>query len=96
MDSYKIIKGPIITEKATALKEQENKYVFMVDKKASKDQIRNAVEELFKVNVEDIKTMVIAGKLRRLGRYQGYKPDWKKAIIKLQQGQEIKIVEESR
>ena len=96
MNPYDIIKGPIITERTTVLREKENKYVFAVDKRANKNQIKNAVEDLFKVDVLKISTMVMQGKLRRMGRFAGYKPDWKKAIIKLKQGQEIKVVEESR
>jgi large subunit ribosomal protein L23 len=96
MNPYKVIKGPVITERTTLLKEKENKYVFIVDKRANKTRIKNAIEELFDVDVEKISTMIVPGKLRRLGRYSGYKPDWKKAIVKLESGQEIKIVEESR
>jgi len=96
MDSYEVIKGPLITERATYLKDKENKYVFIVDKRANKNQIKTAVEELFDVDVKKISTMVMPGKLRRMGRFSGYKPDWKKAIVKIKAGQEIKIVEESR
>jgi len=96
MNPYKVIKGPVITERTTSLREKENKYVFIVDKRANKGRIKNAVEELFNVDVEKISTMIMPGKLRRLGRYSGYKPEWKKAIVKLEPGQGIKIVEESR
>jgi large subunit ribosomal protein L23 len=95
MDIRQIIKKPLITEKATILKERENKYLFMVDKQATKGQIREAVEELFKVQVEDIHTAIMPGKLRRMGAHAGFRPDWKKAIVKLRKGQEIKMVEES-
>jgi large subunit ribosomal protein L23 len=92
-DIYKIIKRPIITEKTTNLKKQ-NKYVFEVDINATKSQIKQAVEKLFNVNVVDVRTMIMKGKLRRYGRYEGYKPDWKKAIVTLKSGQIIKQIEE--
>lgn len=95
MDIRQIIKKPLITEKATILKEQENKYLFMVEKHATKGQIRQAVEELFKVQVEDVHTAILPGKLRRMGAHAGFRPDWKKAIVKVKKGQEIKMVEES-
>jgi large subunit ribosomal protein L23 len=92
-DIYKIIKRPIITEKTTNLKKQ-NKYVFEVDINATKSQIKQAVEKLFNVDVVDVRTMIMKGKLRRYGRYEGYKPDWKKAIVTLKSGQIIKQIEE--
>jgi len=95
MDIRKIIKRPMVTEKSTQLREESNKYVFMVEKTATKGQIKSAVEELFKVKVEDIHTAIVPGKLRRMGAHMGYRPDWKKAIVKVQKGQEIKMVEEA-
>lgn len=94
MDIRKIIKKPLITEKASVLREKENKYLFMVDTDASKGQIKEAIEALFKVKVENVHTAVVAGKLRRMGAHSGYRSDWKKAIVKVQKGQEIKMVEE--
>ncbi|HBU69797.1 MAG TPA: 50S ribosomal protein L23 [Elusimicrobia bacterium] len=94
MDIRKLIKKPLITEKASLLKEKDNKYVFMVEKTASKGQIKQAVEELFKVKVEGVHTAIIPGKLHRLGAHAGYRPDWKKATVKVRKGQEIKLVEE--
>lgn len=94
MDIRKIIKKPLITEKATILREKENKYVFMVDKDANKIQIKLAVETLFKVGVENVHTSIVAGKLKRMGAHSGYRSDWKKAIVKLKKGQEIKVSEE--
>ena len=96
MNPYNVIKKSLITEQTTELKEKENKYVFIVDKKATKNQIKPAIEELFDVDVEKIATMIVAGKLRRLGRYSGYRSDWKKAIVRLKKGQEIKAIEETR
>ena len=95
MDYRKIIKKPIVTEKATALRERDNKYIFAVDRDSTKGQIKEAVEVLFKVKVEGIHTSIMHGKLRRLGAHSGYQPDWKKAIVKVKKGQEIKMVEEA-
>ncbi len=85
---HSIIKSPSITEKNTMLRE-ENKYVFEVEKKANKAQIKKAVEVLFDVNVETVNTMIVKGKKKRMGRYVGYRPDWKKAIVKISEGQTI-------
>lgn len=93
MDSRQIIKEPLITEKATDMRAKDNKYVFVVDKKATKAQIKKAVEELFKVTVEDVHTAICRGKLRRMGAYAGYQSDWKKATVKIKKGQEINLVE---
>lgn len=95
MDIRQIIKKPIITEKATILREKENKYIFRVPKKATKGQIKQAIEELFKVDVLDIHTVMAHGKLRRMGAHAGYRPDYKKAVVKIKKGQEIKMVEET-
>ena len=95
MDIRKIIKKPLITEKATILREKDNKYVFMVDKSANKIRIKQAVEELFKVNVENVHTSIVGGKERRMGAHSGYRSDWKKAVVKIKKGQEIKMVEEA-
>jgi large subunit ribosomal protein L23 len=94
MDIKKIIKKPLITEKATLLKDSENKYLFMVERHATKGQIKEAVEKLFNVKVDNVHTMVVLGKLRRMGAHSGYRSDWKKAIVKVKKGQSIKIVEE--
>lgn len=93
MDTFDIIKKPVITEKATNLKDKENKFVFIVAKKANKYQIKNAIEDMFKVDVENVRTVTMSGKLRRTGKYAGYRPDFKKAIVKVKKGQTIKIVE---
>lgn len=95
MDIKKIIIRPLITEKATLLKEKENKYLFQVDKRATKNQILKAVEELFKVKVLNVHTSISCGKFRRVGAHSGYRSDWKKAIVKVKDGQEIKMAEEA-
>ena len=73
---YQVIKRPIITEKGLTLKEQDRTLCFEVDDNASKQQIREAVEQLFKVKVEQVRTMTVPGKMRRRGKYTGYRPDW--------------------
>jgi large subunit ribosomal protein L23 len=93
MDVFSVIKKPVITEKATTLRDKENKYVFIVNKNADKEQIKAAVEELFKVDVLDVRTAKYVGKLRRVGAHAGFRPDFKKAIVKIKGGQTIKIVE---
>jgi large subunit ribosomal protein L23 len=95
MDIRNIIKKPIVTEKASLLKEKDNKYTFMVDKDANKFQIKNAIETLFNVKVESVHTANYLGKEKRMGMHSGYRSDWKKAIVKLGKGQEIQMVEEA-
>ncbi|MCL6516870.1 50S ribosomal protein L23 [Alicyclobacillus sp.] len=82
MDPRDLIKRPIITERTTELMEQ-NKYVFEVDRRANKTEIRQAVEKLFGVKVEQVNTMRVAGKQKRVGRFVGRTPERKKAIVKL-------------
>jgi large subunit ribosomal protein L23 len=95
MDIRNIIKKPIVTEKAALLKEKNNKYTFVVDKDANKFQIKQAVESLFNVRVESVHTSNHLGKSKRMGVHSGYKSDWKKAIVKLGEGQEIQMVDEA-
>ncbi|MGI6317493.1 MAG: 50S ribosomal protein L23 [Firmicutes bacterium] len=77
-----IILKPLVTEKSTAQME-EKKYSFVVDKKANKIQIKNAVEEIFDVKVRNVNTLSVKGKPRRMGVHRGYRPGWKKAIVTL-------------
>jgi len=86
---HHLIKGPIITEKTHTLKEQSNKVTLRVDVKANKIEIRKAVEELFKVKVLSVNTIQMKGKYKRLGRNEGYRPDWKKAVVTLAPGEKI-------
>ena len=83
MEPRAVIKQFLATEKSTLAKENEGKYAFAVDARANKHQIKDAVEKLFKVQVASVRTMVMAGKEKRLGRFSGKTPIWKKAIIKL-------------
>jgi large subunit ribosomal protein L23 len=81
-DPRDIIRRPVITEKSTDLM-AEKKYVFEVDPKANKTEIKQAVEQIFGVKVEKVNTMNVRGKVKRFGRYSGRRPNWKKAIVKL-------------
>ena len=81
--AFDIIQGPIITEKTMALKENFNKYTFKVAKGANKVEIKNAVEEIFKVKVESVNTINVLPKRKRVGKYEGYTAAYKKAIVKL-------------
>ncbi|MFZ5926291.1 MAG: 50S ribosomal protein L23 [Acidobacteriota bacterium] len=89
MNLYNVILRPIITEKAVGKKEAERTICFQVKLDATKTDIRNAVEKLFKVKVEDVRTATFEGKLRRRGRYSGYASDWKKAYVRLKPGEKI-------
>ncbi len=86
---HNLIRYPSITEKNTILRENQNKYVFEVVKGATKPEIKEAVETLFNVNVETVNTILVKGKKKRMGRNVGYRPDWKKAIVKIKAGQSI-------
>ncbi len=89
---YAILLRPLITEKSTSLAGRD-KYVFEVDLRANKPQIREAVEIAFSVTVRDVNTMVVKGKNRRFGRNVTKQPDWKKAIVTLQHGDTIELFE---
>ncbi|MBN2037147.1 MAG: 50S ribosomal protein L23 [Chitinispirillaceae bacterium] len=86
---HSIIRYPSITEKNTTLRTAQNKYVFEVAEAATKPQIKKAVEKLFNVRVLSVNTVVVKGKKKRMGKYSGYRPDWKKAIVKIMEGQSI-------
>jgi large subunit ribosomal protein L23 len=88
-DPKDIVKMALTTEKSTNLRADQNKYVFIVDNKANKIEIKRAVEQLFKVKVKDVHTMNMRGKVKRLGRFEGKRPDWKKAIVELRSGETI-------
>jgi large subunit ribosomal protein L23 len=84
---YDVIRKPIVTEKGVGKKETERTLCFEVAADANKTQIRQAVEQLFKVKVDQVRTSTTAGKLRRRGKFAGYRADWKKAYVKLKAGQ---------
>ncbi len=93
MEVYKIIKKLLVTEKSTVAREESNKYVFEVDRKANKVEIGQAVEKLFKVKVIDVHVMHVLGKKKRTGKVVGQKNSWKKAIVTLTDGNRIEISE---
>lgn len=86
---HHLIRGPIITEKTHAQKEAANKVTLRVDPKANKIEIRKAVEEIFKVKVLAVNTSNMKGKHKRLGRNEGYRPNWKKAVVTLAPGEKL-------
>lgn len=87
--TYDVIRRPLITERALTVKEVENTLVFEVSSKATKTEVKQAVEALFKVKVANVRTANYAGKERRRGRFSGYRPDWKKAYVRLAPGQKM-------
>jgi len=88
-DPYRIILRPIITEKSTLLKEKNREVCFEVNPKANKIEIKKAVEQLFKIKVERVRVQNKRGKMRRVGRSAGKKKDWKKAYVKLKEGEKM-------
>ena len=91
--AYEIIERPLLTEKSMA-GAQQGKYTFRVTKDSNKIEIARAVEQIFNVKVNSVNTMIVKGKMRRMGRRrEGRTPDWKKAIVSLQPGQTIEIFE---
>lgn len=90
---YRLISRPHMTEKVVLIKEEANKVVFRIRKDANKIELKNAIESLFNVTVESVRTMNVKGKNKRLGRYQGKRSDWKKAIVTLKEGDTIEYFE---
>jgi large subunit ribosomal protein L23 len=90
---YEIIRRPLVTEKSTQQKESSRQYAFEVNRKANKNEIQSAVERLFKVKVLEVRTCNVLGKVKRLGRKYGKRPDWKKAIVTLREGDRIDFFE---
>jgi large subunit ribosomal protein L23 len=86
---YTVIRRPLITEKGMGVKETQNTLVFEVAEKATKIEVKQAVEALFKVKVSAVRTAIIEGKERRRGRFAGYRPDWKKAYVRLKAGEKM-------
>jgi len=93
MNEYDIIVRPIITEKSSLLKETGNQYVFEVQRDTNKIEIKKAIEKLFKVKVISVQTAKMEGKTRRVGKFSGKRPDWKKAVVKLNPKDKITIFE---
>jgi large subunit ribosomal protein L23 len=93
MNYYAIIKCPVVSEKANMQKEVANQLTFEVDRKANRIEIKKAIQSLFSVQVENVRTMQIKGKYKQRGRIIGKRRDWKKAIVKLKPGERIEIFE---
>lgn len=89
----RVILSLVVTEKAERLKAEQSRYTFKVARTANKIEVRDAVERLFKVHVRDVRVMNFLGKMRRMGRFSGRRPDWKKAIVTLKQGERIESLE---
>ncbi len=88
-DLFQVIRRPLITEKGIGVKEAEGTLVFEVSSGATKTEVKQAVEALFKVKVQAVRTANFAGKERRRGRFTGYRPDWKKAYVRLRSGEKM-------
>ncbi|HDQ25417.1 MAG TPA: 50S ribosomal protein L23 [bacterium] len=93
MDIYQVIKRPLLTEKSSLMKESGNYYSFEVDKSATKEEIRQAVETIFKVHVEKVNTVTLPGKAKRFGRSISGARRFKKAVVKIKKDEKIEIVE---
>ena len=89
MTHYDVIVRPLITEKAVGKKDEERTLCFAVHVDANKTQIRNAVQKLFAVKVDEVRTSITSGKLRRRGRFSGYRADWKKAYVRIKAGEKL-------
>lgn len=86
-DLHYVLRSPLITEKGSVLKETENLYLFRVAMDANKIQIKKAVETILKRKVESVRTVRVHGKVKKVGRRVGRRPDWKKAYVKLKPGE---------
>lgn len=93
MDQLQVIKAPLLTEKLDQLREEQLTYAFKVDRRASKYDVKAAVEHIFKVHVEDVRTLVVRGKKKRVGSGVGQQPNWKKALVRLRDGEKLDIFE---
>jgi large subunit ribosomal protein L23 len=93
MKIHDVIKGPLITEKLDRAREKFRQYSFIVDKKATKVDVARAVETLFKVSVEGVRTNIVRGKVKRVGKSIGQRPNYKKAVVTLKEGDKIELFE---
>ena len=89
---YEVLRRPLVTEKGTHLQEQ-NKYLFEVALNANKPQVKQAIEKAFNVRVKSVNLMKMSGKKKRYGRAYTKRPDWKKAVITLKEGDTIQVFE---
>jgi large subunit ribosomal protein L23 len=93
-NAREIILKPLVTEKGSRLRESGNQYVFAVACDANKIEIKRSVEEIFNVKVKDVRTILVHGKVKRMGAFEGKRPDWKKAVVTLGEGQSIDLFEQ--
>ncbi len=93
MDLHHVIKGPLITEKLDKAREKTRQYSFIVDMDATKQDVAAAVTAMFKVTVEDVRTSIQRGKVKRVGRSMGKRPNFKKAFVTLKEGDKIELFE---
>jgi large subunit ribosomal protein L23 len=93
-DPRTIVRRAMITEKGTRIRERENGYLFQVAADANKIEIKQAIESIFPVKVDSVRTLRVHGKPKRMGRYAGHRPDWKKAVVTLKKGQTIDLFEQ--
>ena len=93
MNIFDVLRAPQMSEKTLSLKEEANQFAFEVDPGANKIQIKESIEKSFKVSVLKVRTMNVRGKKKRLGRYQGRKSNWKKALVTLKEGDTIEYFE---
>ncbi len=93
MDLHHVIKGPLITEKLDRAREKTRQYSFIVDIDATKHEVAEAVSSMFKVTVEDVRTAIQRGKIKRVGRSMGKRANFKKAFVTLKEGDKIEIFE---
>jgi large subunit ribosomal protein L23 len=94
MDSKKVLRRPLLTEKATIAREMRNEYAFEVDRNANKIEIKRAIEDQFNVKVTGVRTIRIQGKMKRMGAHQGRRPAWKKAVVSIAEGNTIDVYEQ--
>jgi len=93
MNINDVVKGPLITEKLDQAREKFRQYSFIVDRKATKLDVARAVSTLFKVNVEAVRTNIVRGKIKRVGKSIGKRPNYKKAVVTLKEGDKIELFE---
>jgi len=88
-----VLRKPLLTEKVAAAQDAHNQYAFEVDPNANKIEIKRAVEKKYTVHVTGVQTMNVLGKTKRLGRFEGRRPNWKKAIVTLKKGESIELAQ---
>ncbi len=89
-----IVRRALITEKGTHVREGSNQYIFEVNPAANKLEIKKAIETIFSVKVDNVRTVMMKGKVKRMGAFSGKRPQWKKAIVRLKEGQTIELFEQ--